>query len=100
MLDYTPIVKNQLPEINRNFIIGEPVARNTAPCVAAAAAVLHREDPDSVMVVLPADHVIGKPKEFSTGAEACSGNGHEPKFSGYNWDQTQQTRNRIRVYPL
>jgi mannose-1-phosphate guanylyltransferase len=61
---YTSIVKNQLPEINRNFIIGEPVARNTAPCVAAAAALLHKEDPDSVMVVLPADHVIGKPEAF------------------------------------
>ncbi|PWN05944.1 mannose-1-phosphate guanylyltransferase [Rhodohalobacter mucosus] len=62
--DYTSIVEEQLPEVNEKFIIGEPVARNTAPCVAAAAAILHNEDPDSVMVVLPADHVIGKPTGF------------------------------------
>lgn len=62
--NYTAIVKEQLPEVHKKFIIGEPVARNTAPCVAAAAAILHREDPDSVMVVLPADHVIGKPAQF------------------------------------
>lgn len=57
-------MEEQLPGVNRKFIIGEPVARNTAPCVAVAAAILHKEDPDSVMVVLPADHVIGKPDVF------------------------------------
>ena len=61
---YASIVEQQLPGVNRDFIIGEPIARNTAPCVAAAAAILHRENPDSVMVVLPADHVIGKPDAF------------------------------------
>jgi mannose-1-phosphate guanylyltransferase len=62
--NYVPIVKDQLPKANPEWIVGEPVARNTAPCVAAAAALLHREDPDSVMVVLPADHRIGKPDRF------------------------------------
>lgn len=62
--NYVSIVQNQLPSVKREFIVGEPVARNTAPCVAAAAAILHREDPDSVMVVLPADHRIGKPDAF------------------------------------
>lgn len=61
---YVPIVENQLPSTPKEFIIGEPVAKNTAPCVAAAAALLHKQDPDSVMVVLPADHQIGKPDEF------------------------------------
>jgi mannose-1-phosphate guanylyltransferase/mannose-6-phosphate isomerase len=36
----------------------EPVARNTAPAIAVAAAWLRRERPDAMMVVLPADHVI------------------------------------------
>jgi mannose-1-phosphate guanylyltransferase/mannose-6-phosphate isomerase len=36
----------------------EPLARNTAPAIALAAAVLCTEDPDAVMVVLPSDHLL------------------------------------------
>lgn len=39
-------------------ILLEPVGRNTAPAVAAAAHFLAAIDPDAVMLVLPADHVI------------------------------------------
>jgi mannose-1-phosphate guanylyltransferase len=39
-------------------IIGEPVGRNTAPAIALAAHLLVRDDPDAVMAVLPADHLI------------------------------------------
>lgn len=62
--DYVEIVKKQLPKTADNDVIGEVVARNTAPCVAAAAALLHKKDPDSVMVILPADHKIENPAEF------------------------------------
>ena len=61
---YKDIVAEQLPKALSKNIIGEPVAKNTAPCVAIAAALLERQDPDAVMVVLPADHHITKPKEF------------------------------------
>ena len=36
----------------------EPMARNTAPAIAFAAAVLERTDPDAIMVVLPSDHLL------------------------------------------
>ncbi len=36
----------------------EPVARNTAPAIAAAALVVAERDPAGVMLVLPSDHVI------------------------------------------
>ena len=62
--DYISFVKNQLPSVPDHQIIGEPVARNTAPCVAAAAAVLHKTDPDSTMIVLPADHRIENRDRF------------------------------------
>lgn len=39
-------------------LICEPYGRNTAPAIALAAAYIGREDPDSTMVVLPADHLI------------------------------------------
>lgn len=62
--DYQPLVKGQIEGITDQQIIGEPMARNTAPCVASAAALLHRKDPDSVMIVLPADHRIEDAEEF------------------------------------
>jgi mannose-1-phosphate guanylyltransferase/mannose-6-phosphate isomerase len=39
-------------------VILEPVARNTAPAIAAAALFIAREDPAGVLVVMPSDHVI------------------------------------------
>ncbi|OAI57753.1 mannose-1-phosphate guanyltransferase [Planctomyces sp. SCGC AG-212-M04] len=50
--------RRQLPNLPANHILVEPCARNTAPCVALAAAHLLKEDPDAVMLLLPADHVI------------------------------------------
>jgi mannose-1-phosphate guanylyltransferase / mannose-6-phosphate isomerase len=39
-------------------IVPEAKARGTAPAVAAAAELLHREDPEALLLVLPADHLI------------------------------------------
>jgi len=36
----------------------EPVARNTAPAITAAALIISELDPDGIMLVLPSDHVI------------------------------------------
>ncbi len=63
--DYVDIVKSQLPKVLEENVIGEPVAKNTAPCVAIAAELLYKKDPDAVMVVLPADHHITNAEEFN-----------------------------------
>ena len=42
----------------------EPLGRNTAPAVAVAALALERIDPDGVMLVLPADHLIRDVETF------------------------------------
>jgi mannose-1-phosphate guanylyltransferase/mannose-6-phosphate isomerase len=54
------LVAEQMREIGINplGILLEPVGRNTAPAVAAAAHYLKALDPQAVMLVLPADHVI------------------------------------------
>ncbi len=54
------LVAEQLREIGVKplGILLEHVGRNTAPAVAAAAHFLRKLDPDAVMLVLPADHVI------------------------------------------
>lgn len=63
--DYVDIVKEQLPSVPDENIVGEPVAKNTAPCVAIAAQMLAKKDPEAVMVVLPADHHIEEPEAFN-----------------------------------
>ena len=54
------LVAEQLREIDVKplGILLEHVGRNTAPAVAAAAHYLQTIDPDALMLVLPADHVI------------------------------------------
>ena len=61
------LVAEQMREIGVTpmGILLEPVGRNTAPAVAAAAHFLKAIDPDAVMLVLPADHVIEKPEAFA-----------------------------------
>jgi len=61
---YVDMVKKQVPEIPSDNIIGEPMGKNTAPCIALAAAVIQQKDPEGVMVVLPSDHHITKPDDF------------------------------------
>jgi mannose-1-phosphate guanylyltransferase len=51
-------VKAQLPEVPARTYVVEPCQRNTAPCIGLAALLMLRDDPDAVMVVLPADHAI------------------------------------------
>lgn len=74
---FRDLVAQQLPEIPAENILCEPVARNTAPCIAISAACIKERDPGAVMVVLPADHVIEDEEIFrevlSTGIHYASG---------------------------
>lgn len=56
---YEQKVAEQLPMLEKDQIIGEPVARNTAPPIALACAMIAAQDPDAVVVILPSDHHIG-----------------------------------------
>jgi mannose-1-phosphate guanylyltransferase len=58
-------VREQLPEVPSENIIGEPEGRDSAPAIGLMAALLERvADEDTVMVVLPADHVIPNDAHF------------------------------------
>jgi mannose-1-phosphate guanylyltransferase len=57
-------IVRQLPQVPRGQILAEPAQRNTAPAIGLAAHILQSIDPDAVMGVFPADHVIGSPKEY------------------------------------
>ncbi len=57
-----------LPEEN---IIAEPCRRNTAPCIALAAALIRRKCEDATMIILPADHRITPVKRFQEDLIDC-----------------------------
>lgn len=75
---YVDLVKEQLPDVPVDNIVGEPVGKNTAPCVAAAASLIQEKDSDGTMVVLPADHLIGKPKTFLSILETAQKKAQDP----------------------
>ncbi|APR84505.1 Mannose-1-phosphate guanylyltransferase (GDP) [Minicystis rosea] len=53
-----------LGELAPEHMLTEPVPRNTAPCIAWAAARVARIDPDAVLMVLPSDHHIERVDQF------------------------------------
>jgi mannose-1-phosphate guanylyltransferase len=55
-------IREQLPSLPAANIIAEPIGRNTAPCVALAASIIAARDPEGVMAIFPADHVITQPE--------------------------------------
>ncbi len=57
-------ILDEVPEIGESGMVIEPYGRNTAPCIALAAFKLAALDPEAVMLVLPADHLIGDVPEF------------------------------------
>jgi len=57
-------VRSQAPLIPNENILVEPVGRNTAPCIGLAASWIRRLDPDGLMVVSPADHLVQDDQEF------------------------------------
>ncbi len=65
--DHRFIVAEQLrgAGVKASAILLEPVGRNTAPAVAAAALQALTIDPKAVLLVLPADHVIQQPAAFA-----------------------------------
>ena len=57
-------VRIQLPLVPPEQIVGEPMKRDTAACIALAASLIVHADPDAVMLVLPADHIISSDQQF------------------------------------
>lgn len=61
---YIPLVRHQLPDISEANILGEPMTKNTAPCVAYASYRLFDLDPEALCIVAPSDHLIVQEQVF------------------------------------
>ncbi|MDQ7969241.1 MAG: mannose-1-phosphate guanylyltransferase/mannose-6-phosphate isomerase [Oxalicibacterium faecigallinarum] len=108
------LVAEQLRQIGvePTAILLEPEGRNTAPAVASAALFLSGIDPDAVMLVLPADHVIGDIAAFEQAvrlAAQATGSGSLVTFgivpdhpeTGYGYIRRESASSRIEgIYPV
>lgn len=67
------LIAEQMREVgvSTRAIILEPIGRNTAPAVALAALQAVEDDVDSIIVVLPSDHVITNQAVFEQSLDAA-----------------------------
>ncbi len=56
--DYADVVAAELPEVKPANILGEPEGRDSLNAVAWPAAVLAARDPDAVVAIVTADHIM------------------------------------------
>jgi len=62
--EFRRLIRRHLPRLPVENLIVEPAARGTGPCLGLAARVIERRDPDAIMAVFPADHVIAPRAKF------------------------------------
>lgn len=62
--EHAALVKEQLPQLDPGQILSEPMRKNTAACIAYASYKIQQLDPEAVIVVTPADHLILKEDAF------------------------------------
>ncbi len=62
--EHEPIVREQLPQLAPGQILTEPMRKNTGACIAYASYKIQKINPDAVVIVSPADHLILKEDLF------------------------------------
>ena len=53
-------------------ILLEPLGRNTAPAAAVAALMLAEKDPDAILLLMPADHVVRDLEAFARAVDSAA----------------------------
>ena len=105
---YIDLIKEQLPKISQDQILGEPFGKNTAPCIAYASYKIHQRNKNARIVVAPSDHIILKEQLFEKtileGLDAASGNDklitigikpHKPE-TGYGYIQFRESDDSVK----
>ena len=69
--DQVDAIEEQLPQRPHSNIMAEPTPRDTAACVALAAMAVAYADPEGIMIVMPADHVIDPEEAFTKTIESA-----------------------------
>lgn len=64
--DHLDMVAQELPELPTENLIGEPAVRDTANAVGLSAVLLSQRDPQGVMGIFTADHIIRPIEDFES----------------------------------
>ncbi len=62
---YLGLVREELPDVPKQNLIGEPIGRDTANAIGLAAALVQQRDPEAAMAVFTADHIITPQNTFA-----------------------------------
>lgn len=62
---YTNLILQQIPGINKDCVLEEPLAKNTAACIAYACTKIHKANTHAICVVAPSDHLILDEEKFT-----------------------------------
>ncbi len=68
---YIDLVAEQLPDVPREQLIGEPSGRGSAPAIGLGALAMLPHEPQATMVVLSSDHQIRKADVFRAALQAA-----------------------------
>lgn len=64
--EHKKITLEQLPQLEESQVLTEPMRKNTAACIAYASHKILKRDPNAVVVVSPADHLILNEDDFQS----------------------------------
>ncbi len=70
---YLPLVAQEVPEIPEDNLFGEPHGRDTANAIGLAAAIIQHRDPQAIMGIFTADHLITPVDRFVAALDAAYG---------------------------
>ena len=59
-----PLMRQALPELGATQFLGEPTGRDTLNAVGFSAAILAKQDPNAVIAIFTADHIIEPIDQF------------------------------------
>jgi len=110
--EYIELVTAQLPNIPPENILGEPMRRNTAPCILYANIKIGLRDENANIVVTPADHLIINEDEFLENIEdglnfitynnslLTFGITPDRPATGYGYIQLEENKKNERFVPV
>lgn len=62
--EHLALTLQQLPELKESQVLAEPMRKNTTPCIAYACHKIAKLNPEAVLVISPADHLILNESDF------------------------------------
>jgi len=62
--EHKNITLEQLPQLDESQVLTEPMRKNTAACIAYASHKIAQKNPEAIIVVSPADHLILNEDDF------------------------------------